>query len=209
MTYNRSSMLVKLGRGFQNGYKYMSFLDVLAVAPLLFKKSASCPVICIVAPPRSGSTLSYQVITTLIENLHLTNIWNLLYSTPIMACSISNALCKSYNAKFKSDNGFVQGICGESEGMRFWEYWSGQGLIEDPGGIDEKQLQKLYRAMSKISDGKVFVTGYIGHAFCMNSLRKAFPEIIFVHVTRDLLSNAYSIYERSIKGWFSLLTAKA
>jgi len=204
VNYTRNSLFVKFGRIFQDGYKYLSFLDYFVTVPLLLKKKNSVPLVCIVAPPRSGSTLTYQSLIGQINNFHLTNIWNLLYATPAIGALVSRFTCRNYKSAFQSHNGFVPGVCGESEGMKFWTHWSGQSLVQSEGALDVEKLSKLYSALQKVGQNKVFISGYLGHAFSMNALRRVFPDIIFIHVTRDLLSNAYSIYQRSGSGWFSL-----
>lgn len=160
--------------------------------------------LCIVAPPRSGSTLTYQILTRRLNNSHLTNLWNLLYATPALGALVSKVFCGKYISSFKSQNGFVPGACGESEGMRFWTHWCGQGLVENAGGGDEIRLNELLSILQKVCFKETFITGYLGHVFCMELLRNIFPKIIFVHVTRDLLSNSFSLYQRSSNGWFSL-----
>ena len=47
------------------------------------------PFIVIVSPPRSGSTLTYQILSRGTKSLCLTNIWNLLYSIPLIGGLLS------------------------------------------------------------------------------------------------------------------------
>jgi len=175
--------------------------------PFLFRENQShIPAIFIIAPPRSGSTLTYQLLCNSFENEHLTNISNLLYATPVMGSLISNNLCKNYQTDFKSDKGFVSGLCGEAEGKRFWEYWAGQGLIESEGSSRLLRLQKLERLLSRRhrKNQKVYISGYLGHVFCIPILRKAFPNSIFVHLERNLIDNAASVHRVSSNERFSL-----
>lgn len=205
--YNRDSKIIKLGRVYQKYSQYISFVDYLFRLPLSLssRKNSKIPVIVIIAPPRSGSTLAYQLLTTGIKSFHLTNIWNLLYATPTLGGLISQRLCRGYHSKFKSCNGFVPGICGEAEGLKFWSYWTGQMLEENNSKFNIKKAQKLINAIKLLNkDDIAFITGYLGHIFCMHELRKIFSNIIFVHITRDLLSNAYSLFNLSKQDWFSL-----
>ncbi len=204
MPYNRTSWIVKAGRLYQEVSPLFSCVDRLV--PRTSRSEGVMPFVCIVAPPRSGSTLTYQVLTSGIENLHLTNLWNLLYATPALGALATRRFCCGVASTFRSANGFVPGLCGEAEGMRFWTHWAGQGLREEPEAWRPERLQELSQVLDHaVPAGSAFISGYLGHLFCMELLRSVYPGIIFVHVKRDLLSNSYSMLQRSAKGWFSLV----
>lgn len=196
--------MVKIGRYFQKIYYLFSFVDVLLI-PFFKKRPVS--LICIVAPPRSGSTLTYQVLTSAFENNHLTNLSNLLYATPVLAALVEKRVCKHYETIYTSKQGFVDGVCGEAEGLRFWSYWMGQGLAEDPMALNGKQLDILCKRLQYIGD-KPYITGYLGHVFGMETLRESFDKVLFIHLERDLLSNSYSLYKLSQNGICSTAPGK-
>lgn len=208
MTKTRHSFAVKAGRVFQAGFRYFSFLDYGARIPLYFRPKHHPTVVAVVSPPRCGSTLTYQILVSRLHNIHLSNVGNLLYATPALGAMLTSTICGKQRSSFQSEYGFVPGLCGESEGMRFWTHWSGQGLVDNPGSLEPEKLKSLYSIMQRASGGRTFVGGYLGHLFCMDLLRRSFPRIVFVHVTRDLLSNAYSLFKRSGEGWFSLVPAR-
>ena len=204
---NRRSFIIRAGRGLQKISPFFRFLDYPFRVPFLLKNNKNhIPSVFILAPPRSGSTIAYQVLTEAFKNEHLTNVANLLYATPVLGSIISGKLCKNYHTSFQSEKGFVPGICGEAEGLMFWKYWAGQGLIESEGCYRLLRLQKLERLLSlrHRKDRKVYISGYLGHVFCVSLLRKAFPNAIFVHLERNLIDNAASIYRFSKNGRFSL-----
>ena len=203
---SRNSSRVKLGRVFQVVSPMLSFIDY-PFRKMKNEANENVPAIFIVAPPRSGSTITYQLVAHCIENFHLTNIWNLLYSTPVLGSVISEKICKHKTASYTSKHGFVPGLCGEAEGLRFWEYWTGQGLEQKPQHWKQRKTSKLSKLIGKLYNTyeKPFLSGYLAHAFCIKLLRQHFPGAIFLHVTRDLLSNAYSIYKVAPSQWFSLL----
>jgi hypothetical protein len=200
-----------VGRIYQRFSPVWSFLDypIEKLRSLLNKSVKPAPVIILLAAPRSGSTLTYQILTSAIKNVHLTNIWNLLFATPVLGGLIAKKLAKNYKSSFTSQKGFVPGLSGEAEGLKFWEYWSGQGLEEQPV-LKEKKLSILARKIEVLtnSSNAAFITGYLGHIFSVNSLRKVFPKVIFIHLYRDLLGNAHSIYKLSPEEWLSTRPAK-
>ena len=202
----RQSLLVQIGRIYQNISPLFAPFDSLVEKLLQVKEEdkKDCPVVVLLAPPRSGSTLTYQILTSGIKNFHLTNIWNLLFSTPVLGGLISSKLCKNYQSSFHSFQGFVPGLCGEAEGLKFWDYWSGQNL-EEQDQLNIPQLKKLAKKINLLGNGDrgVFITGYLGHVFSVEALREVFPKVIFVHLYRDLLSNSHSIYRLSSDSWTS------
>ncbi len=206
----RDSAVVRAGRVYQSLSEYTAFIDYFFRVLFYCRKSKTeKPFIAIVSPPRSGSTLTYQLLTTGIQNFHLTNLWNLLYATPVFGGMLSNVIVKRHVSSFSSHHGFVPGLNGEAEGLRFWSHWSGQALDENPAGIKFNKLEKLKEIFQYIgSDDDPFIAGYLGHAFCIEALRTVFKKIIFVYLTRDLLSNAYSIYRFSDKAWPSIRPAE-
>lgn len=205
MTFDRRSALVQLGRGVQRICGYCGLLDL----PFQFFARRSCerrevPLVCVVAVPRSGSTLTYQVLSAGLQCAYLSNLRNLLYSTPVLAGQLSELLGRNYQSSFVSDHGLVPGLWGESEGHRFWHHWLGQGDTEEPDQLMETRVRDLSELIElAVPPHNAFVHGYLGHAFCIEMLRKVFPKILFVHLVRDVLSNAVSLLIRYPNAWAS------
>ena len=199
---SRKSIIVSIGRGYQSISPIFSFFDNI-ISVFVADKKVCSSVLCLLAPPRSGSTLSYQILTSSIKNSHLTNIWNLLYATPLMGGLLSKRITKGHISSFKSNHGYVPGLKGEAEGLKFWSYWTGQTL-EQTSIWKKDKAKKLKKAIDTVSSNdEIFITGYLGHVFCIKELRKLFPKIVFVYLQRNLLSNARSIYNADPKNWFS------
>ena len=188
----RTSLMVKLGRIYQDLSPAWGFIDKFASR----KTDHKATVVCLLAPPRSGSTLTYQILNAGLKNFHLTNIWNLFYATPAIGGKVSERISKSYQTDYKSEYGFVPGLAGEAEGLKFWSYWTGQGM-EQGVNFKHQKAAKLEAVINQLSlqNKGAFVTGFLGHVFCIEALRTTFDNIVFVHLQRDLLSNASSLYK--------------
>ena len=155
-------------------------------------KSNIFPIIFIISPPRSGSTITYQILNRATRSLYLSNIWNLLYALPFIGGKYTKDM--STNKDFKSDRGLVSGLSGESEGMKFWNYWMGQDLEERENIVPEKRLKYLKSVFSTLlTKDKPMISSYLGHAFSVDFLRKNFPGCMFVYLKRDEISNIYSM----------------
>ena len=129
----------------------------------------------------------------------------MLYATPGIGGVISNKLAKDTTSSFESKQGFVSGLSGEAEGLKFWTHWGGTGLEETGNKISVEKLKKLSATIQQVKTklGLPFLSGYLGHVFCIEQIRAAFPNSIFIHLRRDLLSNCYSIYKASPNQWMS------
>ena len=201
MKKGRHSILTKIGRLFQKinpiCFRWIEFI---------YKKKVikQYPMIVIIAPPRSGSTLTYQILTNGSRSLYLTNLWNLLYALPLIGGLLSKD--KKSCSNFISNKGWVDGLYGQSEGMRFWEYWIGQSLEQPIKKVPISRIKYLQKVFGRlIIKNNPMITAYLGHAFSMSNLRTIFPGITFIYVKRDKLSNVYSLFNIvKAKKWFSL-----
>lgn len=194
----RNDLFIRLARFLQSFTAI--FLPIEYLFSLFLNKKKKVKILVLLAPPRSGSTLTYQVLTTGIESLYLSNMSNFLYATPIIGNSITKFKVASKTSKFKSKYGLVSGIFGEAEGLKYWKYWMNQGLFEkEKTTVDLEKMKKLRKGLIKSSLGqKPLIWGYLGHVFCFEQLSSFFKnEIVFLHLQRDLLSNAYSLLKAS------------
>lgn len=213
MGIGRDSVMVRVGRLFQR--VPLAWLR-LVEAPFVYgiKKARYEPtMIILLALPRSGSTLSYQIIVHALQTGYLNNMSNLLYQIPLIGGILSSVLCKRHRSDFTSNQGFVSGLCGPAEGLQFWRYWLDYGLDERnkyvmDSSVRVKRLGYIRRVFSLISRADYpFVTGYLGHSLNPQRLKQEFSNAVIVRLYRDPVSIAMSILKsRRASGtdWFSL-----
>ena len=160
--------------------------------------------IIIIAPPRSGSTFTYQLLTSGTKSLYLSNLWNLLYALPLAAGLLSKK--RKSKSNFISNRGWVNGLYGESEGMRFWDYWIGQSLEEPIKNIPSSRIKYIQKVFGRLLRKDCpMITAYLGHAFSISELRRIFPGVSFIYLKRDTISNINSLLQISKENeWFSL-----
>lgn len=196
----RAGILVKLGRVYQNISPIFGIIDI----SFRTKPKKDVHPIFILAPPRSGSTITYQILSTALSCTYLSNLNNLLFATPALGFKLSSKKCNNHISSFKSERGFVDGLCGEAEGLKFWNYWGGCDIIESKVNNNISQLNKLKNVLNSLE--YPFLSGFLGHVFSLEILYKIFPNALFIHLKRDLLSNAYSLtqFRQIISGTSSL-----
>lgn len=213
----RRSVLVKIARVLQQIPP--SYLRPLELPLVRARSNASGEphLVFLLALPRSGSTLTYQLMAHAFESHYLSNLANLFYGIPWVGAKLSSALCKRYTSDFKSQYGFVEGVCGPAEGLKFWSYWTSSGLDEvvfEPTEhkVLNERLQYFKRVFSDFtSSHRPMLAGYLGHALVSKQLRSWFPDAIFVRLHRDPLSNALSILRSRLESganWFSVRPAE-
>lgn len=190
----------------QRGAWALRPLDPL-IAPFFPRKGNEDPygVLVILAPPRSGSTLTYQLLRSGIRGNYLSNLQNFFYANPLLGYALSRKKCQGTVSGFRSSNGFVPGKCGESEGSKFWQYWIGQGLEEKADEAIPRRAKHLSSSVARMDQDRKgpFISGYLGHVFSIGTLRELFPKVHFIHLKRDLLSNAVSLYNYAPDSWKS------
>lgn len=201
MNNRRMSFSVVLGRLFQSIPPFLySWIELF----FRKRKTQKYPIIFLISTPRSGSTLTYQILSRGTKSYFLTNFWNLLYAIPLIGGLLTKRN-KNISSNFKSDRGLVTGLFGESEGLKFWKYWINQGL-EETSEFNVQKTSYLKKVFGRLlSNEQPFISAFLGHAFSINYLRKSFPGSFFVYVKRDPLSNIYSMYQTGkVFSWFSL-----
>lgn len=210
----RLSIHVKIARLVQRlPLKFFRFLE-LPFLMLFAHEQRSTPAIIILALPRSGSTVTYQSLCHGLDINYLSNFWHLTYQLPFLGGLLSAQVARNHRSSFKSDHGFVAGIDGPAEGIRFWEQWLGCGLSDvDCQRLSTAKLMKrssyLRRVLValKVCQQRPFATAYLGHSLVPDRVNAAFPGAALIRVRRDPISNALSLLRclrRTGGVWFSL-----
>jgi len=212
MSGGRNTLIVRAGRMLQR--LPLSWLRVFEFPVVYARRSfvRQPALLFLLAVPRSGSTVTYQMLTHRFRTRYLSNFGNILYHLPLFGGLFASRYCRSYQTNFESSYGFVPGLCGQAEGLRFWQYWLGYNLDERQQStkvyqVYSRRLEYLRRTFSLLSHKTLpFVSGFLGHAMQPHRLQTEFPEALFIRLYRDPLSNAMSLLQcRRHSGgkWFS------
>jgi hypothetical protein len=153
------------------------------------------PLLAVGGPPRSGHTLTYQVITQGLQVFVVNNLHCLFYRTPLIGYLLSKILCRPYVSDYNSTGGYIPGLNGPHEGAWIWGYWCDMGLKERYPQQDPDRMREFCRLMNKLYalDGRPYCDSWVGHALYFEHLQNLFRHCIIVCARRDLLSTALSI----------------
>lgn len=212
---SRSSLLVRVARIIQRLPLWI-FQPLDNLLRLFVSGQSKRPVVIfLLALPRSGSTLTYQVLCHAFKTQYLSNSWNLLYQLPCLGGLFSRSFSSTHRSDFSSDQGFISGSDGPAEGLRFWKYWLGCGLSDNECLTTETEMSRrrvgyIRSVLSGLTDNKKpFVSAYLGHTLIPDYLHKCFPEAVTIRLRRDPIDNALSILTSmrdNNSHWFSLFT---
>ncbi|MDX4040270.1 sulfotransferase [Aliarcobacter skirrowii] len=192
---------------------------------LLIKKTPEYPLIFVMGPLRSGSTLMTQWLANL-GFAYPTNLMSRFYKAPIIASKIQMLLTdERYNYRneirdfnsgidFSSENGKTRGALAPNEFWYFWrrflpfkelDYLPTQELFEK---VDIDTFKSEFAGMTEVFQKPFVLKGMILN-YNIDFLDKIFDKAIFIYTKRDPLTNIESALKArekqlgSIEEWYS------
>jgi hypothetical protein len=144
--------------------------------------------VLIVGPPRSGTTILYQLLASLTEASYVSNAMN-LFPRSIVTLRRSFALDQRRYTGSKSKYGETAGWAGPSEGGRFWREFSPLAMLEDPV-LKAGMAASFERGRGRCD---VTVAKYLPFAFELEDWGRLFPDVTVLAVQRAIPAIALSI----------------
>ncbi|MBD3418449.1 hypothetical protein GF412_05730 [Candidatus Micrarchaeota archaeon] len=175
----------------------------------------SHPPMFIIGPPRSGTTLLYQVLVNRYKLAYFSNFSANFPQTPIAALWIENTLFPKGNTKnaYTSKYGITKGWQGPHECGEFWYRWFPRGkyVYVAPGETSKVHLNELARnvtGMSKVTQSSVIFKN-VYNSMRIAPIVEALPQASFLVCRRNLVDTAQSILSsredtRDEISWWSL-----
>jgi len=174
------------------------------------------PPIFIVGPPRSGTTLLYQLMIHRFYLSYFPNIANWFNMAPVAVTKFALRLTKPYVSDFTSNYGEIKGIMAPSEAGGIWNRWypteDKDGYNYTPKNFFNKQIKHLiYQTVAGIEAlfDAPFINKNVKHSVRILSLVEIFPNALFLRMIRDPYETAISILRGRKKigttGWWSVM----
>lgn len=160
------------------------------------------PVVFILGPPRSGTTLLYEVLVRRYEFAFISNLAHRLYRTPVAASRLGRRVIRSWSGSFESRHGHIAGWGAPSEGGWVWNRWFPQEHYLDAaaaGGLPVETIRRTVHAMAAVLAAP-FLNKNVMHSVHMRLLDVLFPDCRFLRVSRDPRDNARSILRARASG---------
>jgi hypothetical protein len=168
----------------------------------LLQDGETYPPLFIIGVPRSGTTLTYQLITRYFDVGYLTRSLNYLYGAQNMLMRLQKPFLRRPNNAYESHYGKIPGILVPSESGTYWFQWfprSGEmGNYVPADEINSKNYDSLRESINSLSlmlhRPMVFKSVYL--SYVIGVLASVFPEARFVHVKRERFFVIQSIYQK-------------
>ena len=149
----------------------------------------------IIGPPRSGTTLLYELLVTRFRFAYFSNASHRFYRTPAAATRFARNLIDSWHGDFTSTHGHIAGWGSPCEAGWIWNRW----LVEAPIPLGQDLAQEIIysarrtvAAISELSQAP-FVSKNVFHSVHMSILSRLYPGCVFIEIRRDTRDCARSI----------------
>lgn len=170
----------------------------------------------IIGPPRSGTTLLYQILVKHYKFAYLSNFSAMFFRAPILSSWAARSIFhqQEKGIKFVSNYGRTDGWLGPSESGEFWYRWfpRGEHIYVPPHATSAQTLEIMRREITGIS---IMTRKPVIFKNTYNSMRiapivEAFPNAKFLVCQRDPVDISQSILNGRVKAlgdkspWWSL-----
>lgn len=172
----------------------------------------SHPIILVMGPMRSGTTLFMQWLASTGLVAYPTNLLSRFYQAPIIGAKIQLLLTDPrYNFRnelgefiqqsdYRSENGKTQGVLGPNE---FWYFW--RRFLPDPSrdvwrddelrqGMDTSTLLAELAGLMAVFQ-KPFAAKAMLFNYNIPFLDSLFDQVLFIHIQRDPIANVASVLD--------------
>jgi LPS sulfotransferase NodH len=184
------------------------------------------PVILVMGPMRSGTTLFMQWLANTGLVAYPTNLLSRFYQAPIIGAKIQLLLTDPrfnfrdelgefvQQAEYRSENGKTKGVLAPNE---FWYFW--RRFLAEPGRDvwTDKELRQSMDTRTMLAElagmMQVFQKPFAAKGMLFNYniafLDSVFDKVLFVHVRRDPVANVASVLDArkrqfgSEEAWYS------
>lgn len=175
------------------------------------------PVIFVVGPPRSGTTLLTQLLIRFLEIGYINNVAARFWNAPYIGVRLSSTLATELtpNTNFQSRYGSTSGYDGPHEFGHFWMRWFDYGEThciseEQLAKIDAGQLLKELAAIESVFERPTLYKNLAACGMNAKFIYETIPGAIFIRLRRDPFRVACSLFAGRIANrgdpsiWFSV-----
>jgi len=153
------------------------------------------PILIVVGPPRSGTTLVAQTLIRYLRANYFNNLTSLFPRAPIIANRLIPGCMRPERVQPRSFYGRTAGLTGHSDALYLWDRWLGKGRNRIVTTLDKREQQRISRffgAFQAASPGPLVVKNNSLNT-CASLIAEALPTARFVCLQRDPRTLAQSL----------------
>lgn len=154
------------------------------------------PPVFIIGPPRSGSTLLYQVLLDHFHFSYLSNLHEFVFGAPSFAERLFRPLRHRVRGCYRSKHGRTKGWSAPSECGNFWyRFFRRRPQFVSLADVPEKRLRRLRGVVRRLQNatGRPILFKNGPCTLRLGPLAKALPEAVFLVTKRDILDVSHSL----------------
>jgi len=162
------------------------------------------PIVFVVGPPRSGTTLVAQALIASLPVAYFNNLTSVFPRSPIVVNKAAPRPCRNERIEFRSFYGKSKKWFGPNDALYFWDRWLGRDRTVIPTAIDEPNRTRLVQFFGAFQEA--FPQPLVAKNNNMNAYAKIvaplLPTSIFLCLRRDPLYLAQALLKsrRDIHG---------
>lgn len=165
-------------------------------------KNPPLPPIFIVGSPRSGTTLTYQLILQLIVSAYFSKPMEYIYGGGNLYALLFRKFLGRPRPNFSSNYGAIEGFLGPTEHHGFWRQWVPDSPNEehkwDSQNLTSDRIERLRNSVNSISSifDKPLIIKCLYLDLNVSELQRIFPGSKYIYVKRNPVDVCASIFKK-------------
>ncbi len=156
------------------------------------------PCLFIIGPPRSGSTILYQLVTSMLDVEYVDNLANLARNNPYLGSRLSKLFYAGVSHRnYTSEHGSTTGggLHAPAEPLLFYKWFPKDRHFTTVSDLDPHQIGEFRKTIYAMINraGKPLVIKNLSFSLRLQALREILPEAKYVVIRRDPLYTSQSI----------------
>lgn len=164
----------------------------------LGKQDPEHPCLFIIGPPRSGSTIIYQLISSLLDISYVDNLANLARENPYFGSRLSQRIFGSRShSSFSSEYGQTTrgGLHAPAEALFFYKWFPHDRHYTEASDLNQTQKSEFANTLRAMINraGKTLIIKNLSFSVRLQALKDILPDARYIVVRRDPLLTCQSI----------------
>lgn len=162
------------------------------------------PIVFVVGPPRSGTTLVAQALIASLPVAYFNNLTSVFPRSPILVNRAASRPFRNERIEFRSFYGKSKKWFGPNDALYFWDRWLGRDRTVIPASVDEPNRTRLIQFFGAFQEAfpRPLVAKHNNMNAYANVVAPLLPTSIFLCLRRDPLYLAQALLKsrRDIHG---------